>query len=638
MNLLRSITNRDKTLIEIFGLIWPYLVVVVVLGGLGFAFVIGRPDFAIRGLAIAIPGIVAAIALTRIYGSGTKIPSSDLEMKLEQRQLSSIFFILYALSLVVVLISSVRPWYYFVMMTLLYTIIFVQILSKGVNQYLVLSEIILCMVNLIYSFTLKDHLYYGATDILPHLFMSQVTYLTGHTIPEYLSVTYTNFPLFHILISETSYLLNLNITTAFFVVAPLVFTVVVLFLYCIFLSTTKYVKLSLLSVALFSTLSIVVYYGMYMVTRVAAFVAFLMLIYLIYKNSEMNDSRLKILGVVVASFIVIVHQVSTPQIIAIMILFLVSELLLTNLTGLKSKFHDNNYILLLTVTFLTYWFYVAYSFTFLALTSRATHISGELTIKQDIQTGLEWIFLSQNVDTMIVTFFVFIGIGAMFWKYGNKYAAVFTMVTLFSLPLYLPNPLQTLWDVMTLFRFDRFILLVSPFIAFSMAAGILFFYNYLSSKGKRVLYAGLIISILLTGFVYPSLIGGSPEYDEVIASRTYFYSDELIGFDHVFDSVPDNSILYTDTPTSRLFENRRFSETDNLGIKYYRIDSFDVTNFTVTDGYFILRNEELDRGLLFDRTMIRGDDSLEWGYLNSNLKANNKVYSNSAIDIYEAVQ
>lgn len=138
--------------------------------------------------------------------------------------------------------------------------------------------------------------------------------------------------------------------------------------------------------------------------------------------------------------------------------------------------------------------------------------------------------------------------------------------------------------------------------------------------------------------MYPSLIGGSPEYDEVIASRTYFYSDELIGFDHVFDSVADDSRLYTDTPASRLFENRRFSETDNLGIKYYRIESFDVSNFTFTNGYFILRNEGLDRGLLFDTMMIRGEDSLEWGYLSSNLNANNKIYSNSAIDIYEAVQ
>ncbi|WP_440952860.1 hypothetical protein [Methanococcoides sp. FTZ1] len=637
MKLLRSISNREKNPVELFALSWPYLVICVVLLGLLFAFVIGRPDFAIRGLVIAVPGIIAAVILTRMYRTWTKVENKDLDTGLGQRQLSGIFFILYALTSVVVLLSPVRPWYYFVMMSLLYSIIFIQILSREVNQSLVLSEVMLCMVNLIYSFTLKDHLYYGATDILPHLFMSQVTYLTGHTIPEYLSVTYANFPLFHIMISEASYLLGLDITTAYFVVAPLIFTIVVLFLYCIFLRTTKYAKLSLLSVALFSTLSTVVYYEMYMITRVVAFVAFLILMYLIYKNSEKKDLRLKILGLIVASFIVVVHQVSTPQIIAIMILFLVSELLLTRLTGLRSKFHDNNYILLLTVTFLAYWFYVAYSFTFLALTSRANNLSGELTIKQDIQSGLEWIFIYQNIDTMIVTFFVFIGIGAMFWKYGREYAAVFTMVTLFTLPLYLPNPLQTLWQTMTLFRFDRFMLLVSPFIAFSMASGILFLFNFLSSRRKEVLYSGLIVTILLTGFVYPSLIGGSPEYDEVIASRTYFYPDELTGFGHVFDSVPDDSRIYTDTPSSRVFENRRFSETDNLGIKYYRIESFDVSNFTVTNGYFILRNEGVDRGLVFDTMMIRGADSLEWGNLSSNLNSNNKVYSNSAIDIYEAV-
>ncbi|WP_135610685.1 hypothetical protein [Methanococcoides sp. AM1] len=636
MNLLKSITNRDKTLVERFALSWPYLLTGVILFGLLFAFWIGRPDFAIRGLVIAIPGIIAAKVLTKMYKSEAKEASLNFAMNFDQKRLSIIFFILYALSSIIVVISSVRPWYYFVIMSLLYTIILFQILSKEVNQYLVLSEIILCMVNLIYSFTLKSHLYFGATDILPHLFMSQVTYLSGHTVPEFLSVGYAKFPLFHILISQASYLLNLDINATYFLISPLIFSTVVLFLYCIFLNTTKNIKLSLLSVVLFSTLSTVVYYEMYMITRVVAFIAFLLLMYLIYKNSEKRDPRLKILGIIVTIFIVLVHQVSTPQIIIVMALFFVSELILTNLTGLKSKFHDNNYILLLIVTFLAYWFYVAYSFIFLALTSRVAFASTELAIKQDIKVGLEWIFISQNVDTMIVSLFVFVGIGAIFWKYGKNYAAVFTMVSLFSLPLYLPNPLQTLWQTMTLFRFDRFMLLVSPFIAFSMAAGLLFCYNLLASKKKRVLSAGLIITILFSGFVYPSLTGGSPEYDEVISSRTYFYSDELIGFDHVFDSVPDDSRLYTDYPTSRLFANRKLSETDNLGIKYYRIVNFDVLNFNLTNGYFILRNTDLDRGLTFEPTVIRGDNSFEWDNLSSNLETNNKIYSNSAISIYGA--
>lgn len=639
MNLLKLITNRDKNIVEKFAIIFPYLIVSFILVGLLAAFIIGRPDFAIRGLVVAIPGMVAAKVLTEIYKNGAIIGHVDFAINFNQKRLSIIFFILYALSSGIVLISSVRPWYYFVTMSLLYTIILFQIFSKTVNQNLVLSEIILCIINLVYSFTLKSHLYFGGTDILPHLFMSQVTYLSGHTVPESLSVGYANFPLFHILISQASYLLNLDIRTSYFLISPLIFTISVIFLYYIFLNTTKNIKLSLLSVVLFSTLSTVVYYEMYMITRVVAFIGFLVLIYLIYKNSEKNNPQLKILGILFTLFIVLVHQVSTPQIIAVMILILVSELILTHFTGLNTKFYNNNYMLLLIVMFLGYWLYVAYSFTTLVLSTRVDSLSSRsIEIKETVQFGYEWIFIANNVDTMIVALFVFIGIGAIFWKYGKKYSAVFALVSLFALPLYLPNPLQALWQTMVLFRFDRFMLLVSPFIAFSMASGFIFCYKFLIIKNKKVISAFLIVTILFSGFVYSSLTDASPEYEGTISSRTYFFSDELIGFNYISDFVPNDSILYSDNPTSKFFSSRKFSESDNLGIKYYRIGHFDASNFNLKNGYFILRNKALDRGLSFESMTIKGDNILEWDKLNSNLKINNKIYSNSAIDIYGAVQ
>ncbi|UGV40620.1 hypothetical protein J7W08_11290 [Methanococcoides orientis] len=636
MNLLQSMSNWDKSLVEKFALIFPYLILCVILIGYIAAFYIGRPDFAIRGCVIGIPGIIAAIVLTKMHGSGIKTASLNFAMDFDQKRLSMIFFILYALSSVIVITSSIRPWYYFVTISLLYTIILFQIFSKTVNQNLVLSEIILCMINLVYSLTLKNNLYFGGTDILGHLFMSQVTYLSGHTIPESLSLGYANFPLFHILMAQASYLLNLDITTSYFLISPPIFTISVIFLFYIFLNTTKNIKLSLLSVVLFSTLSTVVYYEMYVVTRVVAFIAFLVLMYLIYKNSEKKNPNFKILGILFTLFIVLVHQVSTPQIIAIMILFLVSELILTHFTGLNSKFYNNNYILLLIVTFLGYWFYVADSFTTMLLSTREASLSSEsIAIKETVQVGNEWIFIANNVDTMILALFVFIGIGATLWKYGKKYSAVFVLVSLFALPLYLPNPLQTLWQTMILFRFDRFMLLVSPFIAFSMASGFFFCYKLLIIKNRKVISAFLIVTMLFSGFVYSSLIDGSPEYEGTISSRPYFFSDELIGFNFVSDFVPNDSTLYSDRATSRFFPPK-VSEFDDFGIKHYRIKKFDVLNFSLKNGYFILRNKALDRGIVFDSMVINDDNILEWEGLNSNLKINNKIYSNSAIDIYEA--
>jgi hypothetical protein len=603
--------------------------------------IIGRIDFAIRGLVIAIPGIVAALLLKYTYNN--EIGETDVPLTFKKRTLLFLFIILYSLSLIVVLLSSTRPIYYFIIMALLYTTIIFQIFSKNSNPNMILFEIVLCMLNVIYSVTLKYPLYFGGTDILLHLLMAEVTFLSGHTIPEELSVGYTSFPLFHILLSQASHLLNLDIKTSYFLISAPIFTISTIFVYYLFKSTTGNTKLSLLTVVFFSNLGTVINSGMYMVTRVAAFVGFIMLMYLIYKNAKNHKPELKLLGILITIFIVLVHQVSTPQILSIMIFILISEFLLVHFKYINPKFHKNSYMPLLFVIFIGYWLYVAYSFTSLVINTRIDSLSSKsIEIKGTVQSGNEWIFLAQNIDTMIIVLLILFGIGITLWKYNKTYSAVFALFTLFILPFYIPNPLQTLWQTMTLFRFDRYMLIISPFIAFSMAMGFLYFQycGFFISKYRKKQVISLLIIFVVIGFIFPSLLYASPENNDLNSDRRYFTNSELTGFNFVFNYIPNNSNLFTDYYTNRYFSHSKFNESDTLNLPYYRNNYIkEIDNINLHGGYFILNNKRLSENELLlnhggPSLKLTKHDLLGIYRFHNEINHKNKIYTDWDITIH----
>lgn len=637
MNQFRS--SQQGSILSKFAVNLPYLILIAVTIGFLFASMIDRLDFAIRGLIIAVPAIFSAILLYNIYKYNTGLENVNLSIGLTQKQLTYLFLIVYFSSLAIVFVSPTRNILYLILISLLYLIILFQIFSTGFNPRFILLQAVLCMLNSIYSVTLKYPLYFGGTDIFGHMFMSQVTNISGHVIPEELSLSYANFPLFHVLISQASYILGLNINTSYFLISGPIFTLSILFVYLFFLNTTKDVKLSLLTVILYSNLSIVIYHGMYLVTRVAAFVGFLALLYVISKKK--NNMKFRFIGIIFTLFITLVHQVSSPQIFVIIFLLLISEKLIVYCTGLKEKYWGSTYIFLFIVVFLGYWFYLAHSFTSMVLKTRFDSVTNiPVRIEGSVVSGNEWIFLSNNIDTIIITFFIVIGIGATLWKYGKTYSAVFASASLLFLPMYLPNPLQTLWQTMTLFCFNRFMLLVSPFIAFSMASGVLFLYGFLRIRHVKSLHISLLISALLMIFIVSSLMVNNPEVRST-DDRRYFTYEELTGFEYVLNHVPSGSNLYSDYFAKRYFCYTKFDESDELGLPYYTsgaITSMDTVS--VHDGYFILNNKAfsekgLNLGGIYSNFYLANYDLKGWNKLNSELNKKNKVYYSSCVSIFQ---
>ena len=607
--------------------------IICVACGFLLAFAVNRPDFAVRGLSLAVPIILSSFFLSKIYKEKFEISSSLNILVLSQRTTTLLFGILYNVSLLILAISSFRPFYYFIIMLILYSIVFIQILSKNTSTVILLSEMVFLMVNAIYGITLKYPLYFGWTDILGHLILSKVMYLSGHIIPSDLSFYNSSFPLYHILITESSYLLGLDLSTSLFLIAAPFYSILILFIYKYFNLISSNSQIALLTCLIYSSISTVLFYGAYMITRTVAFIGFFILLYLIYKGySKRNTTIYRALSIIISFFIILVHQVSITQIVILLFVLFICERIINNKTYLSK-----NFILFLNVLFIGYWLFFAYSFVQDLLQFRAKPEFYEtFAVKSTVQAGNEWIFLSDNIDTSIFLFFALIGIGYVLWKENKKYSSVVGLFALSTLVLYTPNPLQLLWQSMVLFRFDRFMLLLSPFMAFVMGVGIYVFFSYMLYKNLNKKTALAILLILFSIFSFNSIIENAEDshYFKSDIERKYFNNEELTGFNHIFNHVSFGSNLYSDYHVQRFFSYREFSKSEALNFPYY--DNNEITTVDSISGYkgytLIRYNKFLDTGLRFTDGLYTSTGKNQV-HLLTNL-TNNKIYSNHAIYIY----
>jgi hypothetical protein len=266
-----------------------------------------------------------------------------------------------------------------------------------------------------------------------------------------------------------------------------------------------------------------------------------------------------------------------------------------------------------------------------------------------LQEGL--ISLAGLLDKSIFLFFALIGIGFLLKNYRNNYASVLGLFAFVTLIFYVPNPLNTIWQFRVLFRVDRFMLLVSPFMAFAMGYGIYIFWNYMSKYAPKKINSFFLIAVLFSVFVLVSSIFSisDPDLLGYDAKHEYFTSDELGSFQHVLHYAPANSALYTDYYTSRYFflplipPQPTPAEDNYAPYQNYRIG--DVNKIQSYRGYIVLRTREfLRNGLYFgseESTLRETPNYLYQGVipenkleLERNLANLSKVYSNPSTDIY----
>ena len=204
MDVLKWLSDLRSELLLVLATKFHYLILIGIVCGIAVTLLIDRPDFAIRGIIYIVPGILITILLWKLYKKGEKYPDSLVLIKANEKIFQIVFVSVFILSLLALYISVYRPWYYFILVTALFCIIFLQIFHEVLKPSVLLFEISCVMGNLIFGLQLKYPLYFGFTDIIPHLYLAKVTLLSGHIIPEDLSFGYAWFPLYHIFRNDVS--------------------------------------------------------------------------------------------------------------------------------------------------------------------------------------------------------------------------------------------------------------------------------------------------------------------------------------------------------------------------------------------------------------------------------------------------
>ena len=641
MDISRNLSDLRSFLVQVLATKFHYLIILAIIAGVAVTFIMDRLDYTVRAMIYIVPGILAAFFLLITYRHGEKYPRTFTLIQPYRKVFQIFFVVLFACSILALYFSSTRPWYYFVLITALFCIIFLQLVSEAPRPLPILFEISCVMGNLIFGLQLKYPFYFGLTDIIPHLYLSTVTLLSGHIIPADLDYSYAWFPLYHIFIAEGTTLLGIDIKTVFIILTSVSFIVLIWVVYLLFHQITRNVQTSLLVCLFFSTTPVVITYSTYVVTRVMAFIGFIFFLLLAHKQIQTSNWRsFSILTIIFSLYLILVHQVSIIQILFLLVIFICLEMLVNDYFVIK-----NRIVAFIIVTSATYWLYTSFFLTSVILQTADSATVPKLSeTMSQIIPGNEFIFLENNVTSAAVIFFVLLGAGYLCWAYKSKYPAVIGLFALVTTPLYFPSPLTASAMAMITFRIDRFGLLISPFIACVVAIGFLVLLSALY-RNPWIQKITVAVAVILFAFLCFSAITGENASDSrdlsQNQSRVYFTQSELDAFAFVPQYVASNSTIISDKFSARMFEKKFFSETKSLGLPSYfttfRLRAEDT--FTYGDGYFILREEELKQGGLgfesasldYAETFLPTPDNL--GKFSAMSDASQKLYDNRKVSI-----
>lgn len=648
---MNSQNSAFKNVVALFS----YMLLIIAVSGFIVAFKFFGSEMVFKSLFYVIPIILAAVIL--IFKSQKACSKSEseeaLELKLESASrlhVSGLSFIhlvfttilLFTISIIILISFPTRPWAYFIVMSLISGLIFLQILyiRPAWTDYLIISEIIMVSLNLIWGVVLKYPLYFGATDILSHLYGINTIVQNFHITD--LGADY-NFPLFHIYNAIGVELTGLSLRTGLFVLMGIAWETGILFAYLLFLKFSNSRKFSLIACLLYAMSSPLILYGMYSITRSLAFVLILCCLYLIINK---DNYKYVFLSLIIISALILTHHTTIFFFIPILLVVWISKKLfegdkagLSGLTILP--------IMTLSICSLSYLLYIADVFTSSILQQNLIEIMQSV---EELGTKLRspsQYFLG-NISDSLFLFYSLIGIGIAMRQYslGNKLVSfiIIGLPSLFFLIFYFSDIYSLIPKSSDLLLY-RLPILVSPFIIFMVAYGLSYFIKFGRNTRQHNFKVYLpvlpVISVIMITFfsTLTSANGGDVNYVQRSADvgSTYFTESELTAFSFIKRECNYYSVLYGDHETIR----DKYDLPDDVFLTKRVITEGDISY--IKEGYLVLRTGELQKsgGLEFS---FEGSVDVFYRYhlsqsnsptdiLNS-LSVKDCVYSNSDVRLF----
>lgn len=625
-------------LLDLFSIWFPYLIFVLVFLGILLSLFLHRTDFIGNGLILSFPAIIAAFLI--IITDTNKIFNSHdfLLISIENKYLYSLFSLLSCSLVVSMLINLNLLFISKIFFISLYIICFLEIFSKKVNSKIILGQIVLLLLLRIYNNIISGSFYFGWTDFAGHLYYINITQLLGHTIPIDLDYGYSFFPLYHVSVAISSILLNVIPYYSVFLTWMAIFSILILFIYYIFKKFTLNNKIALLTCLIYSFDPIIPFFGSYFVPRVCAYVGFVISLYLMIKikSSEQREfwNVFYVLLLILYIYLVTIHQVSSILIIIILTLLLFCEWYVLKIF----KFINPTSLIIYGVIFFFYWIYIAFLFIKSLIGIRfASAFDKTIQIQTYSSDINSIIFLIENLHFIIFLFFAILGIWYLLTQKKDQYLTVIGLFSLITIFLYIPSPLSTIWQLIKVLNIERFMLLLSPFMAFIFSIGIIILVNAL--KRLKVPRSLICLLIILSLIIYASVSLGLIKYE---SERTSFTSGEFSSIQYIYSNIKSGSTMYSDYQVAQYFNQKSFSRSDQLNIKTFRsITINQIPQKLNKNDYFIFSKNEYNlNGLTFSkggelnpegglyRYSINEKSSLNYFFNNQN-----KIYTNNIIDL-----
>ncbi len=580
----------------------PYLLLIFSVVGFTVQLVLLQSlAFSLRSSVIFVPAALAGLFLLRKNNGSIQAYSYGriaemIRNRISYRHLVLINVLLFLWSIIVLLSFDSRNIIFFLLSSAVACVIVLQIFHADTPRkyYAILLQICALSLALAWSLTLNYSLYFGYTDTLSHMHFISTILGSGHTSE--LPLTYENFPLFHILISQGVLITGLGIGPALFIIMALAWLVGIGMAFLISSKIFNSTTIGLIVSLLFAISPQIIFYSSYTISRSLAFIFFMLIIYLIFNKNENNRLIFTILSIAMSWVLILTHSVTVFFVIPLLfVVYVIQRLGVGNREqGLGIS---GTYIVLFSISIMGYLFFASYETTRLLLTyylSPLTHDAGEINLAN---IGSDIFIIIRNLFYILSIFFAIIGSWSIL-KRGRNYRSkeyIIALSSLVFLPLFIPGFLDVIpgSGVLLIYRLP---LLVTPFIVITLGYGIFYFVMGNKSLVKASIHPMIsLISILaiisicsffsMTGTIRDSALPWNEG-----TSSDYFTVEEITAFAS-FEALGNHSqILHSDDYTIRnLYQLNDY--------KTRIITSGNISN--IANGYLILRSGELEsRGVL----------------------------------------
>lgn len=633
--------GTESILTYLIRLIPPLCIAVVFLGLAALSTLLKKPEMLLRGQYLALPIIAASLII--IFSKPKNIDSKEIiklhHLPIGRRNYHLIYILLYLISIYLLIAYQTRPLAYFILIGLMAVVIFAEILTANyVNKPAgILLKIILLAANLIFGQTLKLPLYFGGTDILPHLNWIK-TLLTNQHITTPME-NYEYFPLYHILNAMGRLLTNLDLQNAYFAVIGLSFLSSIYFIYLIAYRVTESINKSLAATLIYSLSSEALFAGMSMVTRVMSYVVFLIMFYLLLTKKQ-GDARNNMLALFLIIPLVLLHQITLVQEVMIFIAFFMLEIIIYH----RNKLFRLMFPLIFIVGFTSYWLYVASPF-FNGTIKILFTTTETVVIPESPPNAPLYMSFTGNLETTIFAFFAIIGVYLLLvhglaQKEKGRLGVLFALFSFLAMPLFFRGPADYFSPLLLSYRIP---LMILPFMIVPVAEGLFFFLKSRGTRPQNTMKSTALLSftIFVLAMTTTLTLGNSTDLNLkkllVKESRQYFTESELSGFDFCTGKINNDIEVYTD------YESVRYL-SKYAGRKASSSNEFIESPATVGDGYLFLRSDHLkERGKLVFVTGGAGFMGMSKTYtaddfnkklILENLEKQNKTFENNTGVVY----